>query len=167
MKWAGLILAGYAAVAADSTLTGPLGVAGVRPDLVLLAALAWLVVYGKRYGFLAAGWVALVGDLLGPGRVGVGAAVMLGVAAGVSEIHRRWALEHLAGRTLALAVGAMAWSGAMGLLGWCCGEGTGSLVAAVALGLGTGAYTAALGVPVLMVLGWMHDPPPSPVSGAT
>lgn len=159
MRIAALMLAAYCAAAADGVWTAPLRVAGVEPDLLLLAALVWLVVCGRRYGFVGAGLVMLAGDLLGPGRVGAGAAAMLAAGWGVGALQRRWALGNLPGRIGGVALGAVAWSGAFSLCNWCLGEIGGGLLVALVRAVGAGLYTAALAVPVLMVVGWSDRGP--------
>ena len=67
----------YIAAVAETSLVDVMRIGDVAPDLLALVALVWLVTVAGPRAFLVAGAVALLGDLIAPGRVGVGTAWML------------------------------------------------------------------------------------------
>jgi rod shape-determining protein MreD len=151
-----LILFIYLAAVADTALGELLRVGDVTPDLVALVAVVWVLLVRSRWAFLTAGAVALLGDLIAPGRVGVGAAWMLLVGFGLGRLLQQIRSRHLAVR-LPLVLGA--------LIVWCLGvAATQSILRETAApfttqlrhALGAALYTSAIAVPVLMVAGWMR-----------
>jgi cell shape-determining protein MreD len=146
----------YLAAVVDTALADALRVGNVAPDLVALVAVVWVLLVRSRWSFLTAGAVALLGDLIAPGRVGVGTAWMLlvGFALGwlLSQVRTRGLVVRLA-----LATAAM--------IAWCLGVaattsvlGDAAMPPAAQLGqaLGAAVYTSAVALPVLMVAGWVR-----------
>lgn len=151
-----LILFVYLAAVADTALGEQMRVGDVAPDLVALVAVVWVLLVRSRWAFLTAGAVALLGDLIAPGRVGVGAAWMLLVGFGLGQLLQQVRSRHLVVR-LPLVLGA--------LIVWCLGvAATHSILRETAApfttqlrhALGAAVYTSAVAVPVLMVAGWMR-----------
>lgn len=148
----------YLAAVAETTLVDSMRVGEIAPELLALVAAVWLTTVGRRWSFLTAGAIALVGDLLAPGRLGVGAAWMLLVGYGVTRLRSRLPLDQLAVQVPAVfamvTVWALAVSAGQRLLGdvplpW----------AVVPLrAAAVGAYTAGMALPVLMVIGWLREP---------
>ncbi len=151
-----LIVCVYLAAVVDTSLGGVLAVRGVTPDLVALAAVTWVLLARSRWAFLTGGAVALLGDLISPGRVGVGAAWMLLVGFGLG-----WLLPRVPGRGLAVRLALV--SAAMTV--WCLGVAATASVLGdaarpfprlLAAALGAALYTSAVAVPILMVVGWVR-----------
>lgn len=143
-----------AAAVADTSLAGALEVHQVAPSLIALAALTWQLVAPGPYAFLGAGAIALAGDMCAPGHVGAGAAAMLMVAYGVGRLR----IEHYALQVLVLLVGTTAWAVATGLLRWLLGDSAVGLALLLGESALVGAYTAALALPLLMVVAWVREP---------
>ncbi len=151
-----LIVFVYLAAVVDTALAEVLRVGSVAPDLVALVAVVWLLLVRSRWAFLAAGIVALLGDLIAPGRVGVGAAWMLLVGFGLS-----WLIPRVRSRALAvrlpLAAGAMtAWCLGVAATTIALGDAVLPPATQFAQALGAALYTSAVALPVLMVAGWVR-----------
>lgn len=155
-----LIASVYLAAVVDTAGADVLRVGKVTPDLVALVAIVWIVLARSRWAFLTAGGVALLGDLIAPGRVGVGAAWMLlvgfGLAWFVERARRRRLAAGLPVRLLLTAAAVTAWCLGVGLTSVLLGEAAQPLPAQVLQAFGAAAYTTAVALPVLMVAGWVR-----------
>ena len=154
LRLALLGLIAYAAAVAETSLAGALEICHVAPSLIALAALTWQLVAPGPYAFLGAGAIALAGDLCAPGRVGAGAAAMLLVAYGVSRLR----VEHYGLQVAVLFAGTTAWAVATGLLRLSVGDSAVGGTLLLREPVLVGAYTAALALPILMVVTWVREP---------
>ncbi len=147
----------YLAAVADTALAEVLRVGNVAPDLVALVAMVWVVLARSRWAFLTAGAVALLGDLIAPGRVGVGAAWMLLVGFGLAWLARQMRSRGPAVR-LPLVAGAMTvWCLGLAATAVVLGDAARPLGTQLAQALGAAVYTSAVALPVLMVAGWARS----------
>ncbi len=150
----------YLAAVVDTAAAEVLRVGNVTPDLVALAAMVWVLLVRSRWAFLTAGAVALLGDLIAPGRVGVGAAWMLLVGFGlgwfVEQARRRRLADGLPARLLFTAAALTAWCLGVGLTSVLLGAAAQPLPAPLLQAFGAAAYTTAAALPVLMVAGWVR-----------
>jgi rod shape-determining protein MreD len=147
----------YVTAVADAAVAPLLRVGTIEP--IFLALLACVVISrGGRKAFLATGVVGLTSDLLGPGRIGIDAAIYLVVGFALSQTKRRPGIEHpLAHTALAwLAISLLALC--IGTTRWLAGEVPIAWTGILGRSLGVGAYSAALGLPVFMVSGWIESP---------
>ena len=158
MRFVVLLIAVYLAAAADAALVDAMRVGSAAPDLLALAAIVWVLAAGGPRAFLAAGAVMLVGDLVAPGRVGLGAGWMLLAAFGVVQLRGYVKLDHPAVRVAVVLMAVTLWATGVGLTAWLLGEATLPPATIVARAAGVGLYTAAVAVPVLMILGWLREP---------
>ena len=148
----------YLAAVVDTSLADRLQVGHVAPDLLALVAVVWLLVAGSPWGFLAVAAIGLAGDLISPGRVGLGMASFLLVGYAVTRLRGRVALESLAGQ-VAVVLAAVTLVGLAVATGrWLLGETAEALPALLARAMGVGLYTAGVSVPLLMVIGWIREP---------
>jgi rod shape-determining protein MreD len=150
-----LALAVYAAALAETTLAPALRIGRISPDVLALAAMLWLLASPGRYAFLAAGLFAAAGDLLGPGRLGIGMAVWLVLGYAVTRWRERLALDRLPVQWIVLAVAVTAGGLLQAAARWMLGELPGPLGPLLSRVVAAEAYTAALSLPLLMVLNWM------------
>ncbi len=157
MRWLSLILIVYVAAVIETSLVDVLRIGPLTPDLLALVALVWLLTETGPKAFVVAGAVAFMGDLIAPGRLGIGAAWMLLIGYGMTRLRTRFPLEHLAWQVPAVAVTVALWGAATGLTGQLLGDVSLSSPTILARAAGVGLYTAAAAVPVLMVTGWVHD----------
>jgi rod shape-determining protein MreD len=148
----------YAAAAGETALVDALEVRQVAPSLIALAAIAWPLVSSSPYAFLAAGVIALAGDLLAPGRIGLGAAAMLLVAYGVGRLRQRMSVEHYALQVPLVFAATAVWGASTGVLRSIAGESAVGGWTLLGQSLWVGAYTAALALPLLMVVAWLREP---------
>ncbi len=79
----------YLAAALETSLGGVVRVGRATPDLLALVAVVWLLTVGGPRGFLVAGAIGLVGDLIAPGRVGLGMASFLLVGYALSRLRTK------------------------------------------------------------------------------
>jgi rod shape-determining protein MreD len=151
-----LIVSVYLAAVADTALSGLLRVGNVTPDLVALIAVVWVLLVRSRWAFLTAGAVALLGDLIAPGRVGVGAAWMLLVGFGLGLVLQRIRSRHLAVRLPLLLAAMIVWCVGVAATHGVLDETTAPLTIQLGRAIGAAVYTSAIAVPVLMVAGWIR-----------
>ena len=147
----------YAAAAIQTSLGDLMRVGRAEPDLLALAAVAWLLAVGGPRAFLVAGAIGLLEDLLAPGRAGLAAACFLTVGYGLTRLRASLPLDHLALQLpvmlLSLAVLALAQT----LGRWLAGETAADLGPLAVRALGVGLYTSGVGLPLLMVCGWIRE----------
>jgi rod shape-determining protein MreD len=149
----------YVAAVIETSLIDGIRIGPVAPDLLALVALVWLL--GPRRGtwtIAVAGMIALVGDLIAPGRVGVGAFWMLLLGYAVVQWRIRFRHEHLVLQVITVGVAVTAWAVAVGLTNRLLGELPLSMSSILMRSVGVGVYTAGVGLPVLMVVGWVRQP---------
>ncbi|MBN2475466.1 MAG: hypothetical protein JXB62_12720 [Pirellulales bacterium] len=158
MRFVWLTLAVYLAAVAETSLIDVLRIGEVTPDLLALVAVVWLLTSGSPRAFLGAGAVALVGDLIAPGHLGVGMGWMLLAGYGVGRLRARFRLEHLGWQVLITFATVAAWAAAVGATGRLIGDLSLAWSAVVPRALGVGLYTAAVALPVWMVVGWIRQP---------
>jgi rod shape-determining protein MreD len=153
-----LVVLVYVAAVAETALVDLMRIGSVTPDLLALLAVVWLIAADRPRAFLVGGAVMLVGDLISPGRVGLGAAWMLLVGFGVGRLHARVRLDNLAVRLAVVLVAVSVWAAGVGLVGRLAGDVALAWTTVFARAGGVGLYTAAVSLPVLMVLGWSREP---------
>ncbi len=151
-----LILSVYLAAVADTALGEVLRVGTVTPDLVALVAVLWVILVPSRWAFLTAGAVALLGDLIAPGRVGVGAAWMLPVGLGLGRVVQHIRSRGLTVRLPLVAAAMTVWCLGVTATASALGDTTLPLASQLGHALGAAVYTSAIAVPVLMVAGWVR-----------
>jgi len=148
----------YAAAVADTSLADAFSIGRIAPDFLALAALFWLLVVARPGAFLAAGAAGLVSDLIAPGRIGLGMAGFLLAGYFVARLRARLAPEHFlwhATFTFA-AVALISILTALGHRGL--GEVSLPLTTLVLRGAGVALYTAAVSVPLFMIVVWIREP---------
>jgi len=152
-----LILIVYLAAVVETSLSDVMRVGQVTPDLLALVAVVYALAARHPRAFLAAGAIALAGDLIAPGRLGMGAAWMLVVGYAVGRLHHYVRLDHFTAQVPAVGLAVACWAAGVAMtskllgglpLGW-------STIAVRASGVGL--YTAGVALPVLMVLGWSRE----------
>ena len=148
----------YLAAVAETTLADVLRIGAISPDLLALTAAVWLVIARRPYAFLMAGGIGLVADLLTPGRIGIGAAVWLLVGYTLLRPRWRWVFEHVLGQVSAVALAVSVWAATAGFARWLVGDAALGLSTILARAVGTGLYTAAISLPILLVASWIGDP---------
>lgn len=147
----------YLAAVAETAIAPLLRVGDTAPDLLALLAVVLALRWGNRYAFLGSGAIALAGDLISPGRVGLGAAWMLLVGFALGRFHRRWPLRHAPLQSAALLLAVAIWASGLGLSCRLLGAVETAIPTIICRAVYTGAYTAAVALPVLMVLGWWDE----------
>lgn len=159
MPYVLLIVFVYLAAVVDTALAEVLRVGDVTPDLLALAAIVWVLLVPSRWAFLTAGAVALLADLIAPGRVGVGAAWMLLIGFGLSGLvqhaRRRRIDRRLPVRLALTAAGLTAWCLGVGATAGLLGDAALPLLPQLVRSFGAALYTSVVALPVLMVAGWI------------
>lgn len=149
----------YLAAVVQTALADAMEVRQVTPDLLALAAVAWLLVAGGPRGFLAAGAVGLAGDLIAPGPLGLGAVGYLAAGYAVTRLRPRIAADWLPVQVAVVWAAATFVSAGAALGPRLLGETSLPAATLAVRSLGVGLYTAGVGLPVLMVLSWFRSPP--------
>ena len=158
MKALILTLIVYVAAVFDTALADAMRIGHAAPDMLALTAVVWLLFSAGPRALLAAGLIALVGDLVAPGHVGVGAFWMLLVGYAISRLRMLVKLNHLPEQVLVVWAAVTVWAIAGGLTGRLCADVPLSSMTVVSRASATGLYTAGVSLPVLMVLGWFREP---------
>ncbi len=148
----------YLAAVAETALGDVMRVGEATPDLIALVAVVWLLTAAGPRAFLIAGGVALLGDLIAPGRLGVGMAWMLAVGYGVSWLRTRLNSDHLVVQVPIACAALIAWAAGVAITGRLLGDVALPLSTLLTRAAATGLYTAAVAVPALMVVGWIREP---------
>ena len=153
-----LVIVVYLVAVIQTSLVDVLRIGQVAPDLLALTAVVWVLLARGRSAFLVAGAIALVGDLIAPGHLGVGAGWMLAVGYGLWRLQAVVKLTNLGTQLLVIWAAVTVWAVGVGLSGWLLGDVSLSLPTVTARAAGVGLYTAAVALPVLMVVGWLREP---------
>jgi len=133
-------------------------IGNVAPDLLALAAVICLLTARGPRAFLVTGVIVLVGDLIAPGRLGVGMGWMLLIGYAVTRQRPRFDLDHLALQVFLVAAVVTTWAAAVGISGRLLGEVSLPWSTLITRAAGVGLYTAGVALPVLMVLAWIREP---------
>jgi len=153
-----LTIAVYLAAVLQTSLIDGLRIGRLTPDLVALVAMVWVLTATRPGAFLVAGGIGLVGDLLGPGRIGLGMAGLLLAGYGIEQLKTRFFLEGLPARVATVGVAVSLYALALATGHVALGTVEGPLWILWARAAGVGLYTGAISLPVLMVVGWIHEP---------
>ncbi len=153
-----LTLIVYTAAVTETSLVDVTRIGHVTPDLLALTAIVYVLMANHPSAFVVSGLIALVGDLIAPGHLGVGMGWMLLLGFGLTRLKRHVPLEHLAAQVFAVLAAVSVWAAAVGLTGRVLGDVSLPWLTIVARSAGVGLYTAGVAVPVLMILGWIHEP---------
>ena len=148
----------YLAAVAETALGDVMRVGDVTPDLIALVAIVWLLTAAGPRAFLIAGGIALLGDLIAPGRLGVGMAWMLAVGYGVTWLRSQMKSDHLGVQVPIACTALIAWAVGVAITGRLLGDVTLPLLFFLNGSAATDLYTAAIAVPVLMIAGWIREP---------
>ena len=148
----------YVAAVAQTTLADLVAIGTIAPDALALVAVVAVLYRRDSAPWLIAATVGLVADLIAPGRFGVEAAcfVLLAIVVVSSGVSGRSSLfTQVAACAAASATAAFASASLHGAFG----ESEMSIASTAANSLAIGVYTAAFGVPVLMVVKWINEGP--------
>ena len=158
MRYVLLVPIIYVVAVLQTSLAGVLRVGHVGPDLLALVAVIWLLTDSEPRAFVAAGGIGLVGDLIAPGRVGLGMACFLLVGYAVGRLRARLPTGHLVGRVAIVGIAVSLASLGIGCGDWLLGEPSPGLREIATRSAGVGMYTAGVSIPLLMILGWIGEP---------
>jgi len=158
MRLLSLTIIVYVAAVIETSLADVFRVGPITPDLLALTAVAYLLIATGPRSFLTAGAIALAADLIASGHLGVGAAWMLMVGYAIGRLRTRLPLDNLAVQVLVVLVAGSVWATAVGLTGRILGDVSLPWSTIVVRAIAVGLYTAGVGLPVLMVVGWVREP---------
>jgi rod shape-determining protein MreD len=148
----------YAAAVAETSLADAMVVRHAAPDLLGLVAIVWLLTAGGPRGFLVAGAIGLFGDLIAPGRLGLGMTCFLLVGYTIASLRQRVPGEHLAWQVTIVCAGSTLLALGLALGGRLAGPSATPLGELLLRAPAVGLYTAGVSLPVLMILGWLREP---------
>ena len=153
-----LLVIVYVVAVLETSLVDVMRIGHVAPDLLALVAIVYLLTATGPRAFLVAGLIALLGDLIAPGHLGVGMGWMLLVGYAIMRWKARLPLEHLPAQVFVVLTVVTVWVMAVGLTGRLVGDVSLPWMSILARPLGVGLYTAGIAVPALMVVGWIREP---------
>ncbi|MEE8450503.1 MAG: hypothetical protein V3R99_01275 [Thermoguttaceae bacterium] len=148
----------YVAAVLETSAVDLIGVGRVAPDLLAMVAIIWLMIVPTPRAFLVAGGIVLVGDLIAPGRPGVGMAWMLLIGYAITRLQQHVKMDHLAVQVIVLWAAVTLWASAVGFTGRLTGHVVSPWSTLFVHTAGVGIYTAGVSLPVLMVIGWIREP---------
>ncbi|NLX97508.1 MAG: rod shape-determining protein MreD [Rhodopirellula sp.] len=158
MRLMGLIPILYLAAILETSLADTMSIGHVSPVWLAMIAVVWVIEFPSPRAFLVAGAIGLIGDLIGPGRPGLAVAVFLLIGYGVARLRARWAADAIVWRVgvvwVAVTMMAIALASGRRFLG----ETAVPMATLLGRSLGVGVYTAAMALPVLLVLKWLREP---------
>ena len=148
----------YVAAVLETSAVDAITVGRIAPDLLAMVAIVWLTTVGSARAFLVAGAVVLIGDLIGPGRPGVGMAWILPIGYAIGRLQEHVKTDHLAVQVTVVWAAVTLWAAAVGVSFQLLGDVSLPWPTLIARAVGVGFYTAAVSLPVLMVVGWIREP---------
>jgi len=152
-----LVVIVYLAAVVETSLDDVMRVGSVTPDLLALVAVVYVLATRSPRSFLVAGGMALAGDLIAPGRPGVGAAWMLVVGYAVGRLRHHVRLNHFAAQVPVVGLAVACWAAGVAVTARLLGDLPLAWSAIAVRAAGVGLYTAGVALPVLMVLGWTRE----------
>jgi rod shape-determining protein MreD len=158
MPYISLIFCAYFATVLEGRLASVWEVAGVAPDLCALLAFAWLTVPNRKLGLPAVAIVGLISDLSQSTPLGITLGAFGAFGFALIELQRRFRLDALPLRICAIAFATAAIALVQSVAARYTGQTLQPFGALIGRSLLTGAYTAAIAVPLLMVLSWRAAP---------
>jgi rod shape-determining protein MreD len=147
----------YLAAVVETSLGDVMRVGRVTPDLLALVAVVYVLAARSPTAFLAAGAIALAGDLIAPGRLGVGAAWMLVVGYALGRLRHHVPLDHFAAQMPVVGLAVACWATGVAVTSKLLGDLPLDWSAIAVRTAGAGLYTAGVAIPVLMILGWTRE----------
>jgi rod shape-determining protein MreD len=142
----------YVAALLDTWLAPRWEVRGITPDLLALVAFVWLAGTRNRYAFFAVALVGLVSDLNSFSPLGGGMAAFVVVAYLVMYLRRNLHLEGPFAQVLIVGGGASAVCFVQGIALRLMQHVDASLVRLVERAGLVGLYTAAVSIPIVMII---------------
>jgi rod shape-determining protein MreD len=167
MRWLALALipAAWLAAVFQTTVAPAMTVRQVSPDALALLAGLWLSAGPlERRSVWVAAALGFASDLISPGPLGVGMFAYFLAAHGVLAVRGKLSADSIALRLLLTAGFATAAALVIAMLYTLSGDAGLSAATLIARVIGVGLYTAALGLPLAMILSWLPTPALSPGS---
>lgn len=148
----------YVAAVLETSLADAIRVGPLAPDLLALVAVVGILVTPGHWAFLLAGAIGLAADLVSPGRLGVGMASFLLVGYVLTKLRGKFEMDHLVWQVPAVWLATSLAALGPAAAGWLLDETAVPLPTLLVRAAGVGVYTTGVGLPVLMVLGWIREP---------
>ena len=147
----------YLAAVLETWLAPRWEVSGAGPDLMVLVAFTWLACSTSRGAILVVAIVGLASDLGSSAPLGLGMAVFALVGYCAVWLRRRLMLDHFLARLGMIWFAATATTLLQGVVLRLIGQSTLPLRTLIERGALVGLYTAALAIPVFMIIGWRTE----------
>lgn len=148
----------YFAAIVQGTIPELFRIRATSPDFLVMTAACWLVVSRHPLAFASAGLIGFAADLTGPGCLGVGAGVWVLIGYLYQRTAPRQAVEMLVWQMCMVALLATTALSGNGMIRWMLDELTIGPLKVLERAVSTGAYTALLSLPVLLLVSWMIGP---------
>ncbi|MEN6497203.1 MAG: hypothetical protein ABFD16_23145 [Thermoguttaceae bacterium] len=147
----------YLTAVIQTSLVDLLRIGQVEPDMLALLAVTWLLLVPGPWAFLVAGAIGLAEDLLAVGPTGLGLASFLVVGYGLWRLRTRFRLESLGLQVLVVLLGVSALTSMQAVGHRLLNPSSATFATLQLQALGAGLYTAAVSIPVLMVVSWLRE----------
>ncbi len=148
----------WLAAVMDTSLAPFWSIGIVTPDLMALAALTWIFVSRHRSDPLWVGIIGLAADLIAAGRVGPGMAAFALAGYGLTALRSHVRLENPVLQTICVWIIVTLIALLVTVAGRLLGDTMSNWSSALTLAGAVGAYTAAIALPLLLVIGWLWEP---------
>lgn len=160
MPWLLLVVACYVAAILHATLDSVIGIGHVVPDWFALTALL-IVLTVRRPQPLAIGLlVGLAADLSGVGPLGISTASLMLTTTAVAHLRRKLHIEHPALQVPLVALATTTYTVGVVLMTMITTWSTAPGVTPLLESIGVGLYTAAVALPILLIISWTREPQP-------
>jgi rod shape-determining protein MreD len=147
----------YLAAVLETWLAPRWEVSGAGPDLMVLVAFTWLTCSTGRSAILVAAMAGLASDLGSSAPLGLGMAVFALVGYCGVWLRRRLVLDHFPAQLGMLWFAAGATTLLQGFILHLIGQSTLPMRTLFERGALVGLYTAALAIPIFMIIGWRTE----------
>jgi rod shape-determining protein MreD len=144
----------YVAAVLETWLAPRWEVSGAGPDLMVLVAFTWIACSTGCSAILVAAMVGLASDLGSSTPLGLGMAVFALVGYCAVWLRRRLMLDHFPARLGMIWFAATATTLLQGFVLRLIGQSTLPMRPLIERGALVGLYTAALAIPIFMIIGW-------------
>jgi rod shape-determining protein MreD len=146
----------YFAAALDTAFVPAMAIGRIVPDLLALVAVACLCTIPGPKAFVLAAAIGLISDMISPGRLGIGMGCYALVGYALVHLRPKLGLRHPLTRTAASAVAIALLALGVSTLRALTGDATLPWFTLACTSIGVGAYSAFIGLPMFMILGWQR-----------
>ncbi len=160
MQWLILLLAVYAAATMQAAFDSVLCVGIVVPDWFVLTALLFVLTVRRSHPLLVGMIVGITADLSAVGPLGVSTALLALTTGTVAHLRRKLHIEHPIIQIPLIAIATTLYTLSIIAVSTIGPSSTPNTAMSLLGAIGVGGYTAALALPVLLIIAWTREARP-------